>query len=265
MNKTELLNKTARDGDERILLARAMDKMDLARQRGVPACTGFLSPQERASVEALINASGHPRHLFFGGFEGAERTVCAFLPDWQEEEDWRDGEDCPVCALRASFPEDASLTHRDFLGSILGLGLDREKVGDLLVAPGCCDLVVLREIEDFLLLHLENAGRTRLKLKSVPLSQLAPREVEVKTIRDTVATLRLDAVAASAFSLSRGRAGDLISSGKLQLNYRECVKPDRAVAQGDVLSCRGLGKCVVKTVGGLSKKGRTMIELERYI
>ena len=193
------------------------------------------------------------------------RLMDGFLPDWQEEDDWRSGEDCPVCALRASFPEDASLSHRDFLGSILGLGLDREKVGDLLVAPGCCDILLLREIEDFLLLHLESAGRTRLKLKPIPLAQLAPKAVEVKTIRDTVATLRLDAVAASAFSLSRGRAGELISSGKLQLNYRECVKPDRAVAQGDVLSCRGLGKCVVKTVGGLSKKGRTMIELERYL
>ena len=265
MNKTELLNKTARDADERLLLARAMDKMELAHQRSIPSCTGFLSPQERASVEALMNASGHPRHLFFGGYEGAERAVCAFLPDWQEEDDWPSGEDCLVCALRASFPEDASLSHRDFLGSILGLGLDREKVGDLLVAPGCCDILLLREIEDFLLLHLESAGRTRLKLKPIPLAHLAPKAVEVKTIRDTVATLRLDAVAASAFSLSRGRAGELISSGKLQLNYRECVKPDRAVSQGDVLSCRGLGKCVVKTVGGLSKKGRTMIELERYL
>ena len=84
MNKTELLNKLARDNGERLLLARALDKLELARQRNIPACTGFLSPQERASVENLLNTCGHPRHLFFGGYEGAERTVCAFLPDWQE-------------------------------------------------------------------------------------------------------------------------------------------------------------------------------------
>ena len=76
---------------------------------------------------------------------------------------------------------------------------------------------------------------------------------------------RLDAVSASGFSLSRGKAADLISSGKVQLNHQECLKPDRPVAEGDVISCRGLGKCVVKEVGGPSKKGRIMIGLERYI
>ena len=173
-------------------------------------------------MENLLNTCGHPRHLFFGGYEGAERTVCAFLPDWQEAEDWQgDGESCPVRALRCTWSGGQKLTHRDFLGSILGLGLDREKVGDL--------------------------------------------AVETRTIRDTVSSLRLDAVAASGFSLSRGKAADLIASGRVQLNHRECVKPDHAVAQGDVLSCRGLGKCVLTEVGGPSKKGRILIVLERYV
>ena len=87
MNKTELLTRLARDGEERMLLARTMDKLELAGRRNIPAHTAFLSPQERASVEMLINASGHPSHLFYGGFEGAERTICVFLPDWQAPED----------------------------------------------------------------------------------------------------------------------------------------------------------------------------------
>lgn len=264
MTKTELLNKCARNEEERMLLARALDKLDMAHSRGVPAHTGFLSPGERTAVEGLLNAAGHPRHLFFGGFEGAERNICAFLPDWQEEGDWAAG-DCPVSALRATFSENSSLTHRDFLGSILGLGITREKVGDLLVGETCCDMIILKEIEDFLLLHLESAGRVRLKLKSVALDLLTPKEPEVKTVRDTVATLRLDAVAATGFSLARSKAADLISSGRIQVNHRECVKPDKLVAQGDVLTCRGLGKCVVRQAGKLSKKGRIMIELERYI
>ena len=88
MNKTELLNKCARSGEERVLLARALDKLELAQNRSVPACTPFLSPGEQASVTDLLNAWGRPRHLFFGGYEGAERAVCAFLPDWQEESDF---------------------------------------------------------------------------------------------------------------------------------------------------------------------------------
>ena len=263
MTKTELLNKLARDGEERLLLARAMDKLELTRTRSIPAHTGFLSPQERVSVEHLLNACGHPRHLFFGGFPGAERTVCAFLPDWQEEDLWLES-DCPVRAMRCTW-SGGSLSHRDFLGSILGLGLDREKVGDLLVGEGECHILALEDVADFLILHLEQAGRVRLKTAPLALHQLTPPEVKVKAIRDTVSSLRLDAVAASGFSLSRGKAADLISSGKMQLNHRECLKPDRPVAEGDVISCRGLGKFVLKEVGGPSKKGRIMIGLERYV
>ena len=266
MNKTELLNKLARDNGERLLLARALDKLELARQRNIPACTDFLSPQERVSVENLLNACGHPRHLFFGGYEGAERTVCAFLPDWQEAEDWQgDGESCPVRALRCTWSGGQKLTHRDFLGSVLGLGLDREKVGDLLVADGRCDVLALEEVADFLVFHMEQAGRVKLKCSPLPLDRLEPPAVETRTIRDTVSSLRLDAVAASGFSLARSKAADLISSGRFQLNYRECVKPDRAVAQGDVISCWGLGKCVVQEVGGTSRKGRILLVLERYV
>lgn len=265
MNKKELLDHLARDGEERLILSRVLDKLELTRRRGIPAHTCFLSQPERAAAEALINACGRPDHLFFGGYEGAERTVCAFLPDWLDEEGWRDGEDCPIRALRCTYPQGSGLTHRDFLGSILGLGITREKVGNLLVGEASCDILVLDELEDYLLLNLESAGRVRLKLAPIPLNQLSVPQVQVKTIRDTVATLRLDAVAASAFSLSRGRAADAISAGRVQLNHRECLKPDRPVAQGDVISCRGLGKCVVKEAGGLSKKGRVMVVLERYL
>ena len=114
-------------------------------------------------------------------------------------------------------------------------------------------------------MNLDQAGRVRLKTAPMELAGLKPPEVKVKAIRDTVSSLRLDAVAAAGFSLSRGKAADFIAAGKVQLNHRECLKPDRPVAEGDVMSCRGLGKCVLKEVGGPSKKGRIMILLERYV
>lgn len=265
MNKTELLNKIAQDGDERLLLARVMDKLELTRQRDIPAHTFFLSTAERASTERLIAACGHPSHVFWGGYPGAERTVCAFLPGWQGPEDWTGGEDGPLCALRLSFQEGSGLSHRDFLGSILGLGITREKVGDLLVGEAACHVVLLHEAEGILLSQLDQVGRRRVSATPCALSALVAPEKQVKVIRDTVATLRLDAVAATGFSFSRSKMSDLISSKKLTLNGRECDKPDRLVAEGDAMSCRGLGKCVLAEVSGTSKKGRVMIVVERYI
>jgi len=265
MTRSELLDRCARTGEDRLLLARVLDKLELAQNRAVPAYTHFLSPGERVLVEELLNAWGHPAHTFFGGYEGAERTVCGFAPDWMEPEDLFPLEDGPVAALRLTFREEAGLTHRDFLGAALGLGLTREKLGDLLVGEERCDLLVLKETAPILLSQLDQVGRWAVKCAPVGLADLEVRPPQVKVIRDTVATLRLDAVAAAGFSLARGKAAALIESGRVALNHREVLKPDRAVSQGDVVTCRGLGKFVVKEAGGLSKKGRVMLVLERYL
>ena len=247
MTKTELLDRCASNGEERLLLARVLDKLEQAHKRSIPGWTFFLSPGDRAVVEPMLAAWGHPPHAFFGGYEGAERTVCGFAPDWMEPDELFSGEDSPVCALRIFFHESAKLGHRDFLGAILGLGQTREKLGDLLVQKDHCDLLVLRETAP------------------IELSDLEVRPPEVKVFRVTVATLRLDAVAASGFSTSRSKTADWIAGGRITLNHREVTKPDRAVAQGDTVACKGLGKFILKEVSGLSKKGRVMLVIERYV
>ena len=267
MTKKELLDRCARDAEQRILLARVLDKVELAQNRGVPAHTAFLSPGEQAAVTDLLNACGHPRHLFYGGYGDAERRICLFLPDWQEEEDALSPEEPPLGAVEATFPGGSTLTHRDLLDSLMGLGLTREKLGDILLPePGRCQVVALPEVLSILCSQWESAGRYKCtNAHEIPLSALAPKPAQVKTIRDTVATPRLDAVLASAFSLSRSKASAYIAGGKVAINHRECLKSDKAVEEGDVLTCRGLGKCVVKEVPGQSRKGRTMLVLERYI
>lgn len=264
MNKTELLNKFSKDPEERVVLARALDQMDRTANRSIPCATQFLSPAQRAALEPVLAACGHPRHLFHGGYEGAERTVCVFLPDWQEQEDWPAEDE--LSAIEAAYPPTgADLTHRDLLGGLMGIGLTREKVGDILAGEKAAQIVCLKEAAPIILSQFDQAGRYRLKLREIPLSELAPAPAQVKVIHDTVSALRLDAVLASGFSLARGKAADAVTCGRVSLNHRECLKPDKPVAEGDVLTCRGLGKCVLKAVGGQSRKGRIIIEIERYL
>lgn len=247
------------------MLARVLDKLEQTRSRSIPSHTGFLSPAQQASVGELLAACGHPEHLFFGGYAGAERAICAFLPDWQSETDWLAQEERPVAAVEAGFPKNSGLTHRDFLGGLMGIGLTREKLGDILVGDGVCHILVLRETLPIVLSQFSSAGRYRLTCSEAAVSQLRAAPVEVRAIRDTVATLRLDAVVASGFSLARSKAAALIQTGKVSVNHRECTKADKLVEAGDVFTCRGLGKCVLTAVLGQSRKGRTMIEMERYI
>ena len=142
MRKTELLDKYARDGDSRLLLARVLDQWQRAEQRGVPTHTGFLSPAEQAVSADLLMAVAPGQGILAGGYPDAERRLWAFLPDWLEEETWQQGEECPLCALEVETPPGAGLTHRDYLGSLMGLGLTREKLGDILLSQQGAQVVV---------------------------------------------------------------------------------------------------------------------------
>lgn len=262
MNKTEYLSKAARMPEERLLLSRVWDLMENTRQRGIPQYTHFLTPEEQRLTGNLLSAVGGGSYRFYGGYEGAQRQVCVFLPDWL---DWSDWEERPVVALRASWYPGEKLTHRDLLGALMGQGIKREMVGDLLVDRESCDLLVLREIAPYLLQNLDSAGRTHLRMEEVSLHDLHIPVQQVRTLHDTVATLRLDAVAAAGFSISRAKMAELIRAGRVSVNWAETSRTDLPVQAGDMISCRGLGRCRLAQVGVLSRKGRVNITMERFL
>ena len=263
MDKGALLDRLGLAGEDRLALAKVLDKAGQAESRNIPASTDFLSPQQRAWAQDCLRLAGIPETAYVsqGGYEGAERQVLLFLPDWMEAEN----AGSPIRCLRASFREEETPTHRDFLGSLMGMGIVREKVGDILVAGGSADLLVLDSVADFLLQSWTSAGRTRLSVTAIEPENLHIPAVRRKEVRDTVSSLRLDAVAASGFRLARGKAAALIESGKVQLNWRECVKPDKPLEAGDVVSARGFGKFELAEVGGLTRKGRISIVLQVYV
>ena len=145
------------------------------------------------------------------------------------------------------------------------MGIVREKVGDLLVSENGCDLIVLDSVAQFLLQSWTDAGRARLAVSEIGPKDLRIPQARCEEVRDTVQTLRLDAVAATGFRLSRSKAAALIESGKVQVNWSDCLKPDRLLEQGDVVTARGLGKMELQEVGGVTRKGRTGIVIRRYL
>ena len=228
---------------------------------GSSADCGISPPPRRSSRPRLLNTLGQREgYAFWGGYDGAERQRLLFLPDWMNGPD-----DSTIVALRAVCRSGATLTHRDFLGSLMALGLTREKIGDILVESGGCQVLVDPSALDFLVQSWDSAGREKLTVSPLPLEELTVPEAAVKEVRDTVSSLRLDNVLASAFSLSRGRAAEAVEKGAVQVNYTVCQKPDKPVSAGDVITCRGLGKCVLDAVGSPTKKGRLPVAIRRFI
>ena len=261
MNRDNI-DKIAKNSEDRILLAKLWDKIQNGMRRSIPANTGFLSPRELEMARYLF---GEPEGLVsFGGYEDAERRMLCYLPDYLEPE-WLYGEDSPVVCLRADFYEGDSLNHRDFLGGLMGCGISRESVGDICVGQGSCDFFVTDEIAPYLLQSFSSAGRAKLRLSQIPLTEAQYPEPEVKEIRDTLASIRLDSVISAGFRIGRSLAASYVSAGKAAIDGLPCEKADKTVSEGSCISVRGLGKIKLYSVNGQTKKGRISVVIHRYV
>lgn len=235
---------------------------DLARRAENKFCltnTGFLTPAERYALEHDVNLRGS-RMVFSGGYAGSERTMAFFLPEYMAEDELDVSEHISAIRLTAGF---GTPGHRDYMGAILGMGVGREWVGDIIVDGSAayilCQPSVLRH-----LLSIDKVSRYGVKAEEIKLSDIPVRPRKTEAHSFTVMSLRLDAVCSGMFRLSRTEAARQIAAGNVSLNYTQCFKTDNPVREGDILSLRGSGKGTLSEIGGSSKKGRVFITTEIY-
>lgn len=265
--------------EDNFLLGQIEDKINRANQKYVVTQTGFLDAHQQSLCREYCRKQHIPvldeeeekkalqagtlpmvRTCFYGGYAEAERVILMNLPDYAFLQDQN-----PLTVIRAEkAPGAKPLTHRDYLGSLLGLGIKRERIGDILVREDGADIIVLSEIADFILTHYGKAGCVSLNLTQRPIDDLIVPKAERKPVKDTVASLRLDNIIASAFGLSRGKAAEAIGRGLVFVNHVETTKPDFLLKEGDNLTLRGKGKACLTEVGGKSRKDRLYITLEKY-
>lgn len=256
------IEKIAKTAEDRLLLAKLWDKISAGMRKNIPASTCFLSPRELEMAKFLF---GDPEGLYaFGGFADAERKMLVYLPDYLEESSLYD-EDSPLVCLRAVFYQGDSPNHRDFLGALMGAGIGRETVGDICVDTGSCDFFVTAEIAPYLLQNFTSAGRTKLHLSQIPVAEARIPEPEVKEIKDTLASLRLDSVISSGFRIGRSLAATYVHAGKAAIDGLPCEKPDKAVSEGAKISVRGLGKIKLVKINGTTKKDRISVVIHKYV
>jgi RNA-binding protein YlmH len=267
MDKNTLINRCARDDEERIKLARLFDMSARRDRKNIVVSGPFFSEEERLIAEDMMKASGETSFFFWGGFDGAERQCPIFLPEYLTEDSVK--EDISLASMAFiqftadGYNSDVPITHRDVLGSLMGLGIERETVGDILCEKGRAAAAVRESILPFVLESLDRIGRTPVSCR---VCAEIPFEVkrECEDFFDTVASLRLDSVVASAFSLSRAEASAFIERGLVFLNGRNDTKTSRTVEKGDRISLRGKGKCEIADLAGETKKGRLKILIRRY-
>ena len=256
------IEKIAQNADDKLLLAKIWDKINSGIRKNIPSCTTFLSLREQEMARFLLGDA--PGLVAFGGYGDAERKMLCYLPEYLDESSLYD-DDSPLVCLRATFWNGDTPSHRDFLGALMGAGIARETIGDICVGKGLCDFFVTAEIAPYILQNFTSAGRTHVHLEQISLNQVQIADPEVKQIKDTVASLRLDGIISSGFRIGRSAAAQYITAGKAAIDGLPCEKPDKLVSEGMKISVRGLGKIKLSRVNGQTKKGRISVVIDRYI
>lgn len=247
---------------DKFFYARLGDIVSQTEKNGVCNFSDFLDERQCAEAEKWCKRNtGGLMYTFWGGFPDASRKMLAVYPDYYEDYIM---EDFPFMCLTFTYRKDDRLTHRDFLGTFMGMRLRRDIIGDIIVGEGMTQAFVAEVAGKLISTTISKIGRTGVKCFID-----RPFEMEVKqefrTLSGTVASLRLDCIVGLATGLSREKSAVLIRSDKVEINHFPAKSVSEEIISGDVLSVRGYGKFVLSEVGGITRKNRIHIILKKFV
>ena len=248
--------------EELMLQKRLIELSKIAYQRGIVTYSDFLNLNELNILHTTPKQEFYSRYETFGGYEFSERQMVAFLPDALCYE-----KNYPIAALKIEplqkkFSE--TLSHRDYLGAILNLGIERSKLGDILVEEEYAILFVHKSLEPFLIEELNRIRHTSMMVSLIE-EQHVSYQPKTKEIKGTVSSLRLDSLLSLAFASSRSKLVAYIENGKVFVNGKLITSNGYQIKENDIISVRGLGRFCFKETVSQTKKGRYYVTIDLYI
>ena len=257
ISESELLKKFE-SKEDRYIAAEALEKAENVMFTGMPQFTDFMDPYKAHSLKDAL--WGYGRIVMYGGYAESERLKIGFFSEF----DNADEKAFNIVPVEISYKRKFSreLSHRDFLGSVLGLGIAREKTGDIIVEYDRAVIYTDSDIADYIEMNLERVGHTKVNVKI--LEDYVPPVKETKEKMITLSSLRLDSLLSGAFNISRGRVSELIKGEKAFINWKKTVSPSKNVAEGDLVTLRGTGRVKVCEAVGNTRKGRILVRVVVY-
>ena len=261
------MSMQSKSGQDEILYAQLRDMMQRAG-RGMWSCSHFLSPREAHLARSLIEREGRDAICVLqGGYAEAERVKVFVLPDYMNEPEYISPMlEQEICLLELKGGGFCTLSHRDYLGALLALGIERHVLGDLVVLDERRAILYCNaDIAPFLCAELTRVGKDGIKVSVLPLDTEIEIPERYKSVSDTVASARFDCIAAALTGLSREKSQMLIRSGECSVDYESCDRCDRIISPPCVISLRGYGKYRIDDVSMQTKKGRLRMYARKYI
>lgn len=253
------------DREQHIVMRKIIDKAEAVLKYHETAYTDFLDPYQRELAASILNRLD-VSYYGEGGLLDAERKSIIIFPDYMTKETIKESlDEYPIKAIKieGSFKFN-SVSHRDFLGAILGLGIKREVVGDIFIKEDFATVILHGEISDFVMYNLKQIGKESVDIKEIDLRDVEKPIEEYTDVNLTISSLRLDALVSGICKISRNKSTILINQSKVKVNWRPIDNISFEINQGDVLSIRGFGRLKLVECMGHSKKGREKIRVRVY-
>lgn len=246
------------DGKHKEAFNRLMDKYEYVRRNHCVASTDFMNPETLAALTPVVTSLQDVGYQMTGGYIRAEYKIIVLYPDYLYVEQ----DAIPLSVVRM-IPKDArsEIAHPDVLGSVLGIGIKRDKTGDILIHEAFVQMVVLKGMETIIGSQLDRIGKTPVEVRIESLAALEPVVEAFDTLETVVASERVDAILGAVWRLSRSRAADLIRAEKVKVNYLPERSPGASLKEGDLVSCRGKGRFYYDGILKKTRKDRIRIQI----
>lgn len=249
------------DYDDRLLANKILDAVEYCQKNFTYKATTFLDPRQQKLIGGLLTKEKNIQYYVESGIEESERKIYII---YHEDYDIDDIEK-PYQILEFSWYNKSvkKPSHRDFLGSIIGAGIKREMLGDIILQEDKAYVVCSKEVSEYILYNIERIGSLPVKVQTVEHIGITPENE--KTINTTVSSLRLDGIISAGFAISRTKAVELIKSGRVRINWEEKDVTSKAIKQGDVISIRGKGRIILEEIAGNTKKDKIRIVIKKFV
>ena len=267
MNKQDLL-KDYKKQDDKICLSQVLDKIEFSKSREKLEFTDFLDMYQISLVENFLRKINFKNYKLFGGYDESERKILVIYPDKYNDKMLEKNYSKMLKLIRIELSEDeqGKYSHRNYLGGIVKLGLKREKIGDILVSNEGADIVVVEDFAKILKNELPTLTRfENSKISIQEISSIRKKEIKIEEINIIVPSLRLDNIVSDLARTSRSKASEIINQERVFINGQNETKLSKQVKLRDIITIRGKGRFVVKEFTGITRSGRTVIKIEKYI
>lgn len=254
--------------EEKLLIAKIMDKVKISKTKNKIVNTEFLTIYQKELIERELNKIKLKNYMFFGGYEGAEGKSLIVYPEKLDIAIMQNNLKNTIKAIKIKLPKELTgkYTHRDYLGASMQIGLNRDRIGDIIVYENEAYIFVLEENARYIASALEELKKfSKSIIEVIDYDEVPIKEAEFEEIEVSISSMRLDNVVSAISKISRKKAEELLIEERIFINSKVETKATKSVKENDILVIRGKGKFIIGKIAENNRKNKIILEVKKYV